>query len=84
MNFDYDCVISKTYLDHYLFSQVYAYHFDQRAANNMWGEWMGVMHGDEITFAFGQPLRPELGFSDGDQRLSRRMMTLWANFAKTG
>nr|XP_054771712.1 cholinesterase 2-like [Lytechinus pictus] len=65
-------------------NKVYAYHFDQRAANNMWGDWMGVMHGDEIAFAFGQPLRPGLGFSEGDRRLSEKMMTLWANFAKTG
>lgn len=65
-------------------NSVYMYHFDQRAGNNPWAEWMGVMHGDEIMFLFGQPLHPELGYSEGDKEVSRKMMRLWANFAKTG
>ena len=65
-------------------NRVFMYRFDQRPANNEWGEWMGVMHGDEIAFVFGQPLRSGFGFSQGDAELSTKMMRLWANFAKTG
>ncbi|XP_071497886.1 cholinesterase-like [Diadema antillarum] len=65
-------------------NKVYAYHFDQRAMNNEFAEWMGVMHGDEIAFVFGQPLRPDFGFSADDARLSTKMMRLWGNFARTG
>ncbi|XP_071838567.1 cholinesterase-like isoform X2 [Apostichopus japonicus] len=65
-------------------NKVYMYHFDQRAGNNPWPEWMGVMHGDEIMFAFGLPLHEEFGYSEGDKAVSRKMMKLWANFARTG
>ncbi|XP_077988195.1 cholinesterase-like [Glandiceps talaboti] len=63
---------------------VYSYFFSQRASNNPFAEWMGVLHGDEIAFIFGQPLNSSFGFSSEDEALSRRMMRAWANFAKTG
>ncbi|XP_033638205.1 acetylcholinesterase-like isoform X1 [Asterias rubens] len=65
-------------------NNAYLYRFQQRASNNPWAEWMGVLHGDEIAFAFGQPLHPSNGFSEDDIALSRKMMRLWSNFAKTG
>lgn len=65
-------------------NNVFMYHFDQRAGNHPWAEWMGVMHGDEIMFVFGQPLHEELGYSDGDRAVSKKMMRLWASFARTG
>ncbi|XP_070539013.1 acetylcholinesterase-like isoform X2 [Ptychodera flava] len=63
---------------------VYAYFFSQRAFNNPFHEWMGVLHGDEVAFVFGQPLEPRFNFSAEDAEVSRRMMKAWANFAKTG
>ncbi|XP_022095317.1 acetylcholinesterase-like isoform X2 [Acanthaster planci] len=65
-------------------NKAYLYRFRRRPSNNPWGEWMGVMHGDEIAYAFGQPLHPNNGFSEEDIALSRKMIRLWSNFAKTG
>ena len=42
------------------------------------------MHGDEIAFAFGQPLDDTYGYSEEEKQLSREMMAYWSNFAKTG
>ena len=53
-------------------------------SNSPWPEWMGVLHGDEIFFVFGRPLVRHLGFKQEEDRLSRKMMKFWANFAKTG
>ena len=60
------------------------YKFNQRASNQAWADWMGVMHGDEITFVFGQPLNTSNGFTNRERLLSTKIMRLWANFAKTG
>lgn len=64
--------------------QVYMYYFVHRSTQNPWPKWMGVMHGDEINFIFGEPLNPALGYTNEEIALSRRMMRSWANFAKTG
>ncbi|XP_022095277.1 cholinesterase 2-like [Acanthaster planci] len=63
---------------------VYFYRFTDRASNNPWPEWMGVLHGDEIMYIFGIPLHPEFGYNSAEAELSRKMMTYWANFARTG
>ncbi|XP_033637444.1 acetylcholinesterase-like [Asterias rubens] len=63
---------------------VYYYRFTERASNNPWPEWMGVLHADEIAYIFGLPLHPENGFNEEEKRLSRMMMGYWANFARTG
>lgn len=63
---------------------VYLYLFDHRASNLVWPEWMGVMHGYEIEFVFGLPLEKRLNYTLEEERLSRRMMRYWANFARTG
>lgn len=55
-----------------------------RYRGHPWPEWMGVLHGDEIMFIFGETLKPKSNFSHADKRLSARMMTYWTNFAKTG
>ena len=65
-------------------NKAYLYRFQQRSFNNPFAEWMGVLHGDEVTYAFGQPLHPSNGFSAEDIAVSRKMMRLWSNFAKTG
>ncbi|XP_010081706.1 PREDICTED: acetylcholinesterase-like, partial [Pterocles gutturalis] len=45
---------------------------------------MGVPHGYEIEFVFGQPLNPQLNYTAEEERLSRRIMRYWGNFARTG
>ncbi|KAK4310704.1 hypothetical protein Pmani_017733 [Petrolisthes manimaculis] len=65
-------------------SNVYMYYYKHRSSQNMWPKWMGVLHGDEISYIFGHPLNPEKEYTLEEQELSRRMMTYWANFAKTG
>ncbi|XP_069739001.1 acetylcholinesterase [Phaenicophaeus curvirostris] len=64
--------------------KVYAYLFDHRASNLLWPPWMGVPHGYEIEFVFGQPLNPTLNYTAEEERLSRRIMRYWGNFARTG
>ncbi|XP_062605522.1 acetylcholinesterase-like [Saccostrea cucullata] len=63
---------------------VYYYLYDHRSSVNPWGEWMGVMHGDEIMFIFGQPLDNDFEYETKEKRLSKKMMKYWTNFAKTG
>ncbi|XP_028855001.1 acetylcholinesterase [Denticeps clupeoides] len=63
---------------------VYMYLFDHRASNLAWPEWMGVIHGYEIEFVFGLPLESRLNYTSEEEKLSRRMMRYWANFARTG
>ena len=63
-------------------SKVFFYHFKQRSSQNPWPEWMGVMHGYEIEFVFGLPLDKTRNYTAKEQKLSRKMMRLWSNFAK--
>nr|WBW70144.1 venom protein [Lampona murina] len=65
-------------------NNVYVYYFTQRSSINPWPKWMGVMHGDEVNFVFGEPLNPAFGYTKAEGELSRRMMHYWANFARTG
>lgn len=65
-------------------NNVYMYYYTHRSSQNLWPKWMGVLHGDEISFIFGHPLNPEKSYKLEEQELSRQMMTYWANFAKTG
>jgi len=57
----------------------------QRYSVNPWPRWMGVMHGDEIMFVFGEALKrlTPHNYSLEDRQLSQQMMTYWTNFAKT-
>lgn len=63
---------------------VFSYYFTERYKSNPWPEWMGVLHGDEIWFAFGEALKPGLNFSQAEKDLSRKVMKYWTNFAKSG
>ena len=66
-------------------SNVYMYNFRHRSNANKWPKWAGTLHGDEILFLFGHPINPsESGFTEEEEDLTRRMMTYWGNFVKTG
>lgn len=62
----------------------YYYYFTQRTSTSLWGEWMGVMHGDEIEYVFGHPLNMSVQYRDKERDLSLRMMQAFAHFALTG
>lgn len=63
---------------------VYMYYFTQRYASSPWPKWMGVLHGDEIIFVFGEALKHGLNYTSQEKELSREMMRYWTNFAKSG
>jgi acetylcholinesterase len=65
-------------------NKVYMYHFSQRATISPWPTWSGALRGDEIAFVFGHPVNRTKGYSEAEVRLSKRMMSYWANFANTG
>ncbi|XP_018025299.1 acetylcholinesterase [Hyalella azteca] len=66
-------------------NNVYMYYFKHRSSGSKWPKWTGVLHADEISFLFGQPLNPKYTtFTEVEQDLSRQMMTYWGNFIKTG
>ncbi|XP_077496731.1 acetylcholinesterase-like isoform X2 [Amblyomma americanum] len=65
-------------------AQVYEYVFARRASHDPWPRWLGVIHGAEVAFVFGEPLNDTLEYDENDKTVSRRMMRYWANFAKTG
>nr|XP_002741757.1 PREDICTED: cholinesterase-like [Saccoglossus kowalevskii] len=63
----------------------YYYSLHKRANASPWPEWMGAVHGQEITYVFGHPLDvTNEGFLKEDVYLSKQMMKHWANFAKYG
>ncbi|XP_044742596.1 acetylcholinesterase [Chrysoperla carnea] len=73
---------AQTFADHGI--KVYYYFFTHRTSTSLWGEWMGVMHGDEIEYVFGHPLNMSLQYNSRERDLSLRMMQVYARFALTG
>ena len=80
-------------------NQVYYYYFNhvsiksyispltstpQRTSSNPWGDWMGVLHGDEIDYVFGNPLNKSRRYTEDEAELSRRIMQHYGNFARHG
>ncbi|XP_037081220.1 LOW QUALITY PROTEIN: acetylcholinesterase-like, partial [Pollicipes pollicipes] len=63
---------------------VFVYQLRQRAPGSLWPQWTGVLHGDEVAYVFGLPLRAGGSFSREEVTLSKRMIGYWTNFAKTG
>ncbi|KAH0554669.1 hypothetical protein KQX54_012195 [Cotesia glomerata] len=64
--------------------KVYYYFFTQRSSTNLWGEWMGVVHGDEVEYVFGHPLNTSLKYTDKERELSMKIISAFSNFAFTG
>lgn len=65
-------------------NNVYMYYFKHRSLNSPWPTWTGVLHGDEISYIFGDPMNPAKNYHPLEVQLSKRFMKYWANFAKTG
>nr|ADN37668.1 acetylcholinesterase [Exorista sorbillans] len=65
-------------------AQVHYYYFTHRTSTSLWGEWMGVLHGDEIEYFFGQPLNTSLQYRPVERELGKRMLNSVIEFAKTG
>ena len=43
------------------------------------------MHADEISYVFGEPFnKTYFSYTKEEVKLSKTMMSYWANFAKTG
>jgi carboxylesterase type B len=45
---------------------------------------MGICHGAELEFVFGLPFLDPESSSEVDRNFSKKVMSLWTNFAKTG
>lgn len=56
----------------------------QRTSTNVWGDWMGVMHGDEVEYVFGHPINKSLTYSEIERDLSYKIIRNFAEFAYTG
>ncbi|XP_075137791.1 cholinesterase-like [Leptodactylus fuscus] len=65
-------------------NNLYVYEYNHRPSDEGLPEWMGVAHGAELPILFGKPLISPQQFSNQEQVFSRRLMKIWANFAKTG
>ncbi|XP_051161023.1 acetylcholinesterase-like [Leptopilina boulardi] len=64
--------------------KVYYYFFTQTSSTNLWGDWMGVMHGDEIEYVFGLPLNTSLKYTDKERELAQKFLSIYSNFATHG
>ena len=48
-------------------------------------DWYGIFHGADIFYTFGFPLLSQKNLTtETEIRFSKKFMTLWSNFAKTG
>lgn len=63
---------------------VYYYVFSHRSSTHYWADWMGIMHGDEINFVFGEPLDESKKYRHDEKIFARKVMKYWTNFAKSG
>ncbi|XP_078584317.1 cholinesterase 1-like [Branchiostoma floridae x Branchiostoma japonicum] len=64
--------------------KVYMYQFNHVLSNLPPPLWSGPFHTSEIAMVFGLPLDPSQSYTPDEDRLSRKMMGHWSNFAKTG
>lgn len=65
---------------------VYHYLMTGRPTGSAWHSWMGSTHLDEVQFVFGVPLKEDNStlFTDVEKDWSKRLISTWTTFAKTG
>jgi len=65
---------------------VYHFFFTQRSLWSPWGDWLGVMHGDDVEYLLGavQSGTAFTKYTDEEKAFSQRMMDSFVTFAKTG
>ncbi|ELR21527.1 cholinesterase [Acanthamoeba castellanii str. Neff] len=65
-------------------ASVYLYQFNHSTSFDPWGsKYKFFCHGIELPFVF-HSVKPFFNFSAGEADLSRRMVSYWTNFAKSG
>ncbi|OAF70712.1 hypothetical protein A3Q56_01551, partial [Intoshia linei] len=55
-----------------------------RARNEPWPSWLGVIHGSDIQWIFGNPLDTRSNYTKQEKELAIKMITIWSDFAKNG
>ena len=77
----------------YLFAKRYAEHSSDKTklyfyelthAFNLTDKDLGIFHGAELWYLFGQPLLDPTHFSQEDKEFSAQVIEFWTNFAKHG
>lgn len=62
---------------------VFMYRFSYRPEWDQKSLWMGVHHNREIPYVFGYPFKRPLEFNGQDMEMSRMIMKIWTDFAKS-
>lgn len=84
-DFHFICPVVDLSNQYALYGQkVFFYLYTHRNSKHYWPDWLGVMHADEITFVFGEPLNNTLNFTHAEKVFTRRIIKYWSNFAKYG
>ncbi|PAV86263.1 hypothetical protein WR25_24272 [Diploscapter pachys] len=66
-------------------NNVFIYYFAQHSSLNPWPKWTESMHGYEIEFVFGAPLKnSSTGYRRREVILAKKMMQYWSSFASDG
>lgn len=66
---------------------VYYYQFNPRAkadVNRTFNYETRALHGDELSFVYGNPVEDQVTFTPQEKEMSLKVMKDWATFAKTG
>lgn len=77
-------VDDKNLYNNILNANIFYYYNFQRTSTSLWGEWMGVMHGDEMEYVFGHPLNMSLQYHNRERDLAAHIMQSFTRFALTG
>ncbi|XP_071971258.1 cholinesterase-like isoform X2 [Engystomops pustulosus] len=84
---DYDFMCPSKYFANFAVeahNNLYVYEYAHRSSIETFPEWMGASHAAELSILFGHPQILSKGFSKEEQVFSRRLMNIWANFARNG
>lgn len=75
--------------EHAKTADTYFYSFAYSTQSEDFPQWSGGVHGDELPYIFGAPLVGGLSpfpsvYNQQEMEISKFMMRMWTNFAKTG